>query len=231
MKYQFIQIHLHSYPVRAMCRVLAVSPSGYYAARARPPSSSSDRQTSLTSQILAIHVASRHTYGAPRIHAELCARGIPCCLNTVAKLMRQASIMPKAIRRFRVTTDSRNTEASPNLLNRVFEADRPNTRWLSDITYIPTREGWLYLAVILARSRRLGGGQDARLPSCHGCAEHGHPATTIRSSHLALGSRIDLRGSRVSSAPATVFDQPEHEPQRKLLGQCPDGKLLPHAQD
>jgi putative transposase len=149
MKYQFIQTHLHSYPVRAMCRVLAVSPSGYYAARARPPSPSRDRQTSLTSEIIAIHVASRHTYGAPRIHAELCARGIPCCLNTVAKLMRQASIMPKAIRRFRVTTDSRNTKASPNLLNRVFEADRPNARWLSDITYIPTREGWLYLAVIL----------------------------------------------------------------------------------
>jgi len=103
----------------------------------------------LTSQIRAIHSASRDTYGAPRIHAELSAQGIACCENTVAKLMRQAHIMPKAIRRFRVTTNSRNTKASPNLLDRVFKTERPNACWLSDITYIPTREGWLYLAAIL----------------------------------------------------------------------------------
>jgi transposase InsO family protein len=103
----------------------------------------------LTSRIRAIHTASRDTYGAPRIHAELLAQGIACCENTVAKLMRQAHIMPKAIRRFRVTTNSRNTKASPNLLDRVFNTDRPNACWLSDITYIPTREGWLYLAAIL----------------------------------------------------------------------------------
>jgi transposase InsO family protein len=149
VKYQFIETNRRSYPVKAMCQALKISTSGYYAARSRPPSARSERQSLLTSQIRAIHAASRQTYGAPRIHAELSAQGIACSRNTVAKLMRKAQIMPKAIRRFRVTTDSRNTKASPNLLGRVFQADCPNACWLSDITFIPTREGWLYLAAIL----------------------------------------------------------------------------------
>ena len=149
MKYEFISTHRHSYAIKTMCRTLKVSTSGYYAARNRPASARGERQMSLTSQIKAIHAASRQTYGAPRVHAELASEGFECCRNTVARLMRQARIMPKAIRRFRVTTDSRNTKASPNLLNRVFQADRPNACWLSDITFIPTREGWLYLAAIL----------------------------------------------------------------------------------
>src|SRR5450432_2341846 len=149
MKYQFIDAQSQSYGVRTLCKALDVSRSGYYAARRRPPSLRSLRRTGLTSQIRTIHDASRHTYGSPRVHAELHAQGVACCRNTVAKLMRKANIVSKAIRRFRVTTDSRNTMASPNLLRRVFQVDRPNHSWVSDITYIPTREGWLYLAAIL----------------------------------------------------------------------------------
>ena len=149
MKHQFIDRYRHSHSVNALCRALKVSTSGYYAARGRPPSARTERQTTLTSHIRAIHTASRDTYGAPRIHVELSAQGIPCCKNTVARLMRQAQIVPKAVRRFRVTTDSRHTQASPNLLGRVFKVERPNECWLTDMTYIPTREGWLYLAAIL----------------------------------------------------------------------------------
>jgi putative transposase len=149
MKYQFIDAQRQSYGVRRLCVALDVSRSGYYAARCRSPSLRSLRRAGLTSQIQSIHDASRHTYGSPRVHAELVSQGVPCCRNTVAKLMREANIVPKAIRRFRVTTDSRNTTASPNLLRRVFQVDRPNHSWVSDITYIPTREGWLYLAAIL----------------------------------------------------------------------------------
>jgi putative transposase len=149
MKHRFIDIHRHSYSVKAMCRALQISPSGYYAARNRPSSKRSNRQRALTAQIQEIHAASRQTYGAPRVHAELLAQGVGCSHNTVAKLMRQAGIMPRAIRRFQATTDSRNTKASANLLKRAFRVDRPNRCWVSDITYIPTREGWLYLAVIL----------------------------------------------------------------------------------
>jgi transposase InsO family protein len=83
------------------------------------------------------------------VHAELIAQGERCCRNTVAKLMRRAGIVPKTVRRFRVTTDSRHTLAAPNLLGRVFTADQPNRCWLTDVTFVPTRQGWLYLAVIL----------------------------------------------------------------------------------
>ena len=86
------------------------------------------------------------------------AQKVACCRNTVAKLMHKAEIVPKAIRRFRVTTDSRRTEASPNLIKRDFTSEHPNDLWLSDITYIPTKEGWLYLAAVLdAYSRALVG--------------------------------------------------------------------------
>lgn len=149
MKYRFIESNRHRYRVKQLCDVLQVSRSGYYAARHRRPSERRQRQVALTARIRAIHAASRETYGAPRVHAELRAQGVGCCRNTVAKLMRRAQIVPRAIRRFRVTTDSRNTKASPNLVQRVFEAAKPNECWLTDITYIPTREGWLYLAAIL----------------------------------------------------------------------------------
>lgn len=149
MKHRFVENNRHQYGVKVLCQVLQVSRSGYYAARHRPPSACRQRQAALTARIGAIHAASRETYGAPRVHAELRAQGVGCCRNTVAKLMRQAAIMPRCIRRFRVTTDSRNTKASSDLVQRRFEAQRPNDRWLSDVTYIPTREGWLYLAAVL----------------------------------------------------------------------------------
>src|SRR5450432_3903771 len=149
MQHQFIDDQRRRYGVRRLCASLDVSRSGYYAARRRQPSEGFVRRTELTSQIQVIHDESRQTYGSPRVHAELHAQGVACCQNTVAKLMRQAKIAPKAIRRFRLTTDSRNTTASPHLLGRVFQVDRPNHSWVSDITYIPTREGWLYLSAIL----------------------------------------------------------------------------------
>ena len=167
MKHQFIDEHLGQYSVNRMCQVLGVSRSGYYAARGRPPSERSERQGWLTACIRAIHQASRYSYGAPRVHAELRAQGVHCCRNTVAKLMRRAQIVPKAVRRFRLTTDSRHTCASPNLLDRVFRAERTNACWLSDVTSISTREGWLYLAVILdLYSRAVVGWSMGRAVDC-----------------------------------------------------------------
>jgi putative transposase len=134
MKYQFIDSQRQSYGVRSLCAALDVSRSGYCAARCRSPSLRSLRQAGLTAQIQTIHDASRHTYGSPRVHAELVSQGVACCRNTVAKLMREANIAPKAIRRFRVTTESRNTTASPNLLRRVFQVDRPNHSWAAELS-------------------------------------------------------------------------------------------------
>ena len=96
MKYAFIDRHRRSYEIKALCDALQVSRSGYYAARGRAPSARQERQAALTAEIRKIHTASRETYGAPRVHAELSAQNVPCCRNTVAKLMQQASILPKA---------------------------------------------------------------------------------------------------------------------------------------
>lgn len=149
MKHQFIDANRAHYPVCRLCRALRVSVSGYYAGHERMRSARRQRQMALLDRIRVIQHASRATYGAPRVHAELVAQGVRCCKNTVASLMRRAHIIPKTVRRFRITTDSRNTQASPNLLGRVFAAQSPNECWLTDITFILTREGWLYLAVIL----------------------------------------------------------------------------------
>jgi transposase InsO family protein len=149
MKYQFIATQRAHHPVQSLCRALGVSASSYYAACAKPPSVRAQRHARLTILIRTIHAASRDTYGAPRVHIDLIAQGENCCKNTVAKLMRRAQIVPKTVRRFRITTDSRHTQAAPNLLGRVFSATGPNRCWLTDITFIPTRAGWLYLAVIL----------------------------------------------------------------------------------
>ena len=135
--------------MRRLCEVLGVSASGYYDWVGRPPSARARRHRALTCEIREIHAASDQTYGSPRVYAELLERGERCGENTVALLMRRADIVPKTVRKFRVTTDSRKTKAAPNLLEQDFSAPGPNTRWAGDITFIPTREGWLYLAVIL----------------------------------------------------------------------------------
>jgi transposase InsO family protein len=150
VKYEFIEAQRKDHGVRTLCKALQVSASGYYAARKRPPSARAQRQSALVFKIREAHAASRQSYGAPRVHAELVAQGMACCRNTVAKLMRREQIVPRAIRQFRVTTDSRNTkDVSPNLIRRRFRVKRPNVCWLGDITYIPTREGWLYLAAVM----------------------------------------------------------------------------------
>jgi transposase InsO family protein len=134
-----------------MCQILNVSRSGFYAGRNRPPGAQARRQETLLEHIRSAHAASRQTYGAPRVHAELKARGVGCSKNTVARLMRQAHIRSKRSRKFVVrTTDSRHPHPiAPNRLNREFERARPNQAWVGDITCVPTDEGWLYLAAVL----------------------------------------------------------------------------------
>jgi putative transposase len=134
-----------------MCQVLNVSRSGYYAWRKRPPSAQARRQATLVEHIREAHAASRQTYGAPRVHAELKARGVACSKNTVAGLMRRERIRSRRSRKFVVrTTDSRHPHPiAPNRLNREFERARPDQAWVCDITYVPTDEGWLYLAAVL----------------------------------------------------------------------------------
>jgi len=151
LKFAFIRDHQEEFPVELTCRVLSVSRSGYYAWLRRAPSVASRRRAELSEQIRQVHRDSREVYGAPRVHQELLASGVPCAKNTVAKLMRQKGLRSKAVRRFVVrTTDSRHAHPiAPNRLNRRFQRGRPNEAWVADITYIPTSEGWLYLAAVM----------------------------------------------------------------------------------
>jgi transposase InsO family protein len=174
----------------------------------------------LTIEIRKIHTASRETYGAPRVHAELSAQNVPCCRNTVAKLMRQASIIPKSIRRFRVTTDSRRTKALPNLIGRVFTTDSPNACWLSDITYLPTREGWLYLAAVLdVYSRAIVGWAMSRTLDCKLAKDALSMAIGRRGPPAILHSD---QGTTYAAAEYRElvgrYDPAEHEPQGRLPG-------------
>jgi putative transposase len=147
--FRFVHRHRGRWPVTAMCDALAVSPAGYYAWRGRPVSARRQRQDVLTAQIRAVHAQVRARYGSPRVHAELVARGHGCCVNTVARLMRRAGITAKTARKFRHTTDSNHDRpVADNLLDRRFDPAAPNAAWVADITYIPTREGWLYLAAV-----------------------------------------------------------------------------------
>src|SRR5581483_2060804 len=149
-KYQFVAAHASEYPVTMLCRVLGLARSGYYAWRARSVSARKERDQQLTRQIQTIFTDSRRTYGSPRVHAHLQAQGIRTARKRVARLMRQAQLCARARRRSVRTTDSRHTEPiAPNLLARTFQAEAPDRVWVADITYLPTREGWLYLAVDL----------------------------------------------------------------------------------
>ena len=148
MKYRFLDEHRRQWPVRLMCQVLQVSPGGYYTWRERPTSAQQQRRETLAVEIETIHQEVKQRYGSPRIHAELRARGLGCCVNTVAKLMRQHGIAAKTKRKFRCTTDSNHDRpVADSILDRQFERTA-NQAWLADITYIPTREGWLYLAAV-----------------------------------------------------------------------------------
>jgi putative transposase len=159
MRYDFIEAHRNRWPVRLICRVLHVTPGGYYDWRGRPQSRTAARHDALVVTIKAIHGEVKARYGSPRIHAELVARGTACCVNTVAKLMRSHGIAAKTKRKFRVTTDSNHHRpVSENVLNRQFEPEAINQAWTADITYVATGEGWLYLAAVEdLHSRRIVG--------------------------------------------------------------------------
>lgn len=150
MRFAFIARHRRHWPIDLMCRVLQVSRSGYYAWRRRPMSAHQSRRLELSAAIRQAHQESRCLYGSPRIHRELLARGIRVCVNTVAKLMKMLRLFSRRKRKFRTTTNSRHSHpVASNVLNRSFTETQLNRTWASDITFIPTLEGWLYLSVVL----------------------------------------------------------------------------------
>jgi putative transposase len=153
VKYAFIRRHCKQWPITVQCRVLEVSVSGYHAHVARSANTAPRQHLSeeaLLVHVKAVHAQSRSSYGRPRILQELRQAGVPVGKQRLARLMRRHGIAARGRKRFRVTTDSNHDlPIAPNLLDRKFSVGAPDKVWVGDITYIPTDEGWLFLAVVI----------------------------------------------------------------------------------
>lgn len=170
------------FPVRTVCRVFGVSPSGFYAWNSRPPSGRALRDAELTARIRLYHARSKGTYGAPRIQQDLCDEGERVGIKRVARLMKVDGLEGVSRRKW-VTTTVRDADAQPvpDLVERRFVAQAPNQLWVADITYIPTWAVFLYLAVLLdAFSRRIVGWS---------MAEHLRTELVLGALNMALGQR------------------------------------------
>lgn len=159
MKYRLVDAEKASFPIAWMCRQFEVSRAGFYAWRRRGPSKHDERDEVLKVKIAAVHEENRGVYGRPRITKELRAAGEKVSEKRVGRLMREEGISGRRPKKFRRTTDSKHTlPVAPNLVERRFEVEAPNRVWVSDITYLATWEGWLYLAAVIDLfSRRVVG--------------------------------------------------------------------------
>ena len=186
MRYRCIHRRRNLYPIQMMCQAMKVSTSGYYAWRTRPESRRKRYDRELMQAIRLLHAESDGTYGSPRMHAELNDAGFPCGRAKVARLMASAGLKGCPKRRFRVNT-KRGGAPARNLLDQDFSAETVNERWASDITYLWTHQGWLYLAVVMdLYSRRIIGWSMSRRLSRH---------IAVNALKMALGQRrpgIDL---------------------------------------
>lgn len=150
MKYQFIENNKNKYDISIICSVMGVKRSSYYAWKKRPESRRKKENIEILKEIKIVHKKTNEIYGSPRIHSELKDHGIKCGKNRVAKLMKDNGIFSKIKKKFRYKSkQSRNMDVYENIVNRVFNIKEPDSTWVSDITYIPTKEGWLYLCIIL----------------------------------------------------------------------------------
>lgn len=159
MRYAWIRAHQADYPVQVMCRVLAVSDSGYYDWRDRPPSDRQQRHQQIAQAAAQAYFESHRIYGYRKVHQDLQSAGVPCGEDMVRQVLRENGLRSRVKRKFVITTDSDHFEPiADNILNRDFSAERPNEKWVADITYIATAEGWLYLAAVMDLfSRRIVG--------------------------------------------------------------------------
>jgi putative transposase len=229
VRFAFIRDHQAEFPVEVLCDVLGVSRSGYYAWRGRPPGPAASRRGRLVEEIRRAHDEGRGAYGSPRAYRALKARGVACCENTVAKSMRAQGLRAKVRRPFAVsTTDSRHDHpVAANVLNREFYPDRPDAVWAADITYVPTAEGWLYLAVVLDLfSRRVVG---------WATADHLRAELACDALRMALGQRkpegellhhSDRGVQYASGAYQSLLAAHGIEPSMSRKGDCHDNAVV-----
>ncbi len=237
MKYAYIQTHRGEFKIALMCRVLGVSRSGFYAAQGRGPSKRSIRRERLRLHVRVSFAKSRTRYGSPRVYKDLRAAGVQASRRQVAELMREEGLRACAARRFVATTDSTHGRAvAANHLRRKFAVAQnptPDRVWVSDLTYLPTAQGWLYLAVVLdlASRRVVGWNTGATLEASvavDALRRLLEPATRAGPA-APLGPRRPVRLGRVPGGAGPARGRVQHEPQRQLLGQRGSRELLRHT--
>lgn len=186
-RYRFIKAERANFPVSVMCDVLEVSRSGFYRWNSAPISPFSQRQAVFDARVREVHSESRSRYGSRRVQKQLEALGVDASRNRVSASMRRQGLRGRRKGQFRTTTDSRhNFAVAPNLLKQNFHASRPNAVWVGDITYVPTDEGWLFLAVLIdLYSRRVVGW------ACSSNLERELPLVALR---MAIGTRRPPEG-------------------------------------
>ncbi len=228
-RYRFIDAEKAAYPVALLCRVLAVARSGYYAWHRRGPSARAQVDAALTAQLVRIHQESRQTYGAPRLHAAVAARGERIGRKRIVRLMRVAGLVGVSRRRAVPRTTTADPAAVPaaNVLQRQFSAAAPDRCWVGDITYLPTDEGWLYLATLVdVCSRRVVG---------FALTDHLRTELALAALELALGQRHPAAGALVhhtdrgcqytARAYQAVLERHGITPSMSRKGDCYDNAL------
>jgi putative transposase len=223
--YQFIEAHRREYPVQTMCRVLEVAPSGYYEWLQNPISNRARENARLLRLIRASFVASRGIYGAPRVFLDLREAGETCSKHRVERLMRENGLRALHGYRTRRVSVSKPAVVIPNVLQRQFTATRPNKAWVTDITYIRTWQGWLYLAVVMdLYSRKIVGWstsatlhREVVLDAVMTAVRHRHPRRTLIHSD---------QGTQYGSDAWRRFCKSNHlEPSMSRKGNCWDNAV------
>jgi transposase InsO family protein len=211
MRFAFIDVEKASYPLRVLCRVLRVSRSGFYAWLRRKPSNREFEDERLRPKIVDAFKVGRGTYGSPRVQGELVDQGIEVGRRRVARLMRDLGLQGLSPRKFRITTDSNHKEAiARNVLARDFVAGKPNEKWATDITYIWTAEGWLYLAVVMdLYSRRIIGWSTA---------DHMETSLCLDALSMAIKSRTNVKGTTHHSDRGVQYASREYRRRLKVNG-------------
>ena len=228
MKYPFIEQYKHEFPVVVMCQVLGVSESGFYAWRKRPPCRRHREDAQLTKEIRQVFVTHRGRYGSPRIQKELKDQGRRIARKRVARLMREAELSAKHKRRRVLTTKRDATHpVAPNVLNREFTATEPNKKWVTDITYIPTAQGWLYLAVILDLYSRMVVGWSMSGNCDEELVEHALDQALARRRPKAGLLHHSDRGSQYTSRAYQLrLEQSEMSVSMSRKGNCWDNSVM-----
>ena len=229
MKFAWIKDHADQFDIRVMLKTLRVSKSGYYDWIDRPISQCAKRRQEIVEQIRKAYKDSHNIYGSPRIAVELKASGMKVCQNTVAKYMRQEGLKSKVKRPFRVrTTDSNHGHpVAMNLLDRTFSAQAPDRKWCVDITYVPTGEGWLYLAAVIDLfSRKIVGWEMADHLRAELCVNALSMAIERRRPDPGLLHHSDRGVQYACEAYRSFLDRYGIEPSMSRTGDCYDNAAM-----